>query len=282
MSPEASWIEKLSELRAAGKACAMIVVTSARGSVPREPGARMIVADGDLAWGTIGGGNLERQAIEHGLALLAGGEETSESIAYPLSEKVGQCCGGEVTLFYESFPWTRRRLVVFGAGHVGQAVGGLADYLACDVLLIDGREEDELRPVPAPMPERKYELLCIDEPQAEIERLAPGTLVLIMTHSHALDLELVAHAIKKEGLPYIGLIGSERKWDRFQKRLVQRGFSAQEIARVTCPIGVTKGSKDPAAIAISAAAELLELMHASDASINAARGSAALRERKGA
>lgn len=274
MSARAGWIERLSELRAQGRPCAMVVVTAVRGSGPREPGARMLVADGDLAWGTIGGGNLERQAIEHALALLAAGEAATESVAYPLSEKVGQCCGGEVTLFYETFPWSRRRLVVFGAGHVGQAVGGLADYLACDVLLVDGRDEDALRPVPPPPAERPYELLCIDAPAGEVERLEPGTLVLIMTHSHALDLELVERAIRRDDLPYVGLIGSERKWDRFRKRLEARGFGADEIARVTCPIGVTQGSKDPAAIAISTAAELLERMHAEPAATTRSRESA--------
>jgi len=82
-----------------------------------------------------------------------------------------------------------------------------------------------------------------------------------MTHSHALDLEIVARAIKRE-FPYIGLIGSERKWQRFQKRLEQRGFTCAEMARVRCPIGVSKPSKEPTAIAISVAAELLAVMQA--------------------
>ena len=56
------------------------------------------------------------------------------------------------------------------------------------------------------------------------------------------------------------LIGSARKWDRFRKRLAQRGFTEQEIAKVRCPIGVSKHSKEPAAIAISVAAELLEVL----------------------
>ena len=68
MTSERSWIDVLAELRAARKPCAMVVVTDVRGSTPREVGARMIVADGRLAWGTIGGGNLERQAIERSAA----------------------------------------------------------------------------------------------------------------------------------------------------------------------------------------------------------------------
>ena len=81
-----------------------------------------------------------------------------------------------------------------------------------------------------------------------------------MTHSHALDLELVARALRRGTFPYVGLIGSERKWARFRSRLEQRGFEPDELARVTCPIGLGRTSKEPTAIAVSVAAELLERM----------------------
>ncbi len=256
------WIEKLSELRAAKVACALVVVTDVKGSGPREAGARMIVTrngsgKAELAFGTIGGGNLEMQAIERCGELLASGKGSSRSESFPLSEKVGQCCGGEVTLFFETFPWTRRRIAIFGAGHVAQAIAGLAGYLSADLVLIDEREEKEILP---PIPRaRSWELLCVDHPEAEIEALADDTLVLVMTHSHALDLEIVAKAIRRD-FAYLGLIGSDRKWDRFKKRLAQRGFGEAEIAKVRCPIGVSKHSKEPTAIAISVAAELLEVL----------------------
>ena len=258
MTDSLAWIETLSELRAAGRPCCMVVVTGVRGSAPRESGARMIVADGRLAWGTIGGGNLERLAIEHSAELLESPRASSESVAYPLSEKAGQCCGGEVTLFYETFPWSFRRVVVFGAGHVGQALAGLTRYLAAQVLLIDGRSEGELQP--ALPPQRDYGVLFIDAPEAEVDVIPPDSLVLVMTHSHALDLEIVARALKRGCFPYLGLIGSERKWARFRQRLEQRGFTPAEIATVRCPIGAARTSKEPTAIAVSTAAELLEVM----------------------
>jgi len=256
------WIEKLSDLRARKIPCALVVVTDVRGSGPREPGARMIVTrgpagGGDLAFGTIGGGNLEKQAIERSAALLQSGKAVSASEAFPLSEKVGQCCGGEVTLFFEVFPWTRRKIVIFGAGHVAQAIAGLSSYLSADIVLIDAREESEiLPPVPTSHP---WELVCVDHPEEEVATLSDDALVLVMTHNHALDLEIVAKSIRRD-FAYLGLIGSTRKWDRFQKRLAQRGFTGAEIAKVRCPIGVSKHSKEPAAIAISVAAELLEVL----------------------
>src|SRR5262245_31938574 len=140
-----AWIEKLSELRNKGRPCALVVVTDVEGSGPRESGARMLVANGDIVWGTIGGGNLEKQAIEHATQLSKRGGALSESVDYPLGEKVGQCCGGRVTLFFETFPWTRRKVAIFGAGHVAQAIAGLHAYLQTELVLIDGRREEEIR-----------------------------------------------------------------------------------------------------------------------------------------
>ena len=262
------WLESLARLRSDRRACAQVVVIGIKGSAPREVGARMIVADGRLAWGTIGGGRLEHLAIERAAELaeraqagqVAGhlaGDAQAFTETVPLSEKAGQCCGGEVTLFYEAFPWTRRKLVIFGAGHVAQAIGGLQSYLDLDVLLIDPRSEEEIEP---PLdPKRPYETLFIDSPEEEVAGLPSGSLLLVMSHSHALDQEVVARAIKRNEFPYIGLIGSDRKWTRFRHRLAQRGFTDEELARVTCPIGLTKSSKEPRKIALSVAAEIVDL-----------------------
>jgi xanthine dehydrogenase accessory factor len=252
------WLETLNEFRSSGQACALVVVTGTRGSAPREAGARLIVADGRLRWGTIGGGRLEQLAIEHASQLLAQPERHVESVTYPLAEKTGQCCGGEVTLFFETFPWDRKQVVIFGAGHVAQALAGLQSYLGADVLLIDSRSEEELQPPLSA--ERSFQTLFIDSPEEEIQRLDPASLVLVMTHSHALDLEILVQALSRDAFPYLGLIGSARKWARFQKRLEQRGFDEESIARITCPIGAAQTSKEPRAIAVSAAAELLEVM----------------------
>jgi xanthine dehydrogenase accessory factor len=258
MSDPGSWLETLAKLRETRVPCAMVVVTGVRGSAPREVGARMLVAGGRLAWGTIGGGKLEHLAIERALALVAAGERAGESVIFPLGEKAGQCCGGEVTLFFECFTWKRRKIVVFGAGHVAQALGALAPHLSADVLLIDPRSEEEIEPrLPHTRP---YEVLFVDAPEEEIDRIPPNSLVLIMTHSHALDLEILARALSRGGFPYVGLIGSERKWSRFRSRLEQRGFTAEAIASVRSPIGLVRGSKEPGAIAISAAAELVQVM----------------------
>lgn len=255
---DTGWIDALGELREREQACVLVVVTNVKGSAPRDAGARMIVAAGDLVHGTIGGGNLEKLAIERATALLADPGAGSRSADFPLAEAAGQCCGGSVTLFFEPYRWRRPTIAVFGAGHVGQALAGLAPWLKARVLLVDERAESSIRPrLPR---ERPYELVCVDAPEAELDALPPEALVVILTHSHALDLELVARALARGGFPYLGLIGSERKWRRFQERLRARGFTPDQLARVRCPIGLTRTSKDPAAIALSTAAELVSFL----------------------
>ncbi|MBJ02901.1 MAG: xanthine dehydrogenase accessory protein XdhC [Planctomycetes bacterium] len=248
------WIEALAELKRASRPCVMVVVTGSRGSTPRGSGTRMLVAGEGPVWGTIGGGNLEHLALERARGWLTEGRIGSETVVLPLSASVGQCCGGEVTLYFEAFAWQRARVVIFGAGHVGQALAGLTPYLAAEVLLIDERAEEELHP--APPVERPWRLLCIDEPQEEVAGLEPGAALLIMTHSHARDLAILEAALRRDDFAYVGLIGSERKWQRFRARLCERGFGAGQLARVTCPIGEGVTSKEPNAIALAAAAQV--------------------------
>ena len=266
-----AWIETLAELSAKKQACAVVVVTDVQGSAPRDPGTRMIVSDGGLHWGTIGGGNLEHQAIDHALGLLRGDRAVSETVEYPLGEKVGQCCGGKVTLFYETLLWQKRTVAVFGAGHVGQALGKLAPWMEAEVLLIDSREEDELQPtLPAPN-ERPFTLITTNAPEAEIETLPPDALVLVMTHDHALDQEILGQALRRGTFPFVGLIGSDRKWARFQKRLQQAGLPEELLATVHCPIGVSRASKHPSAIALSTATQLVDTFEAIEARAAALR-----------
>ncbi|HRV82072.1 MAG TPA: xanthine dehydrogenase accessory protein XdhC, partial [Planctomycetota bacterium] len=233
-------------------------VTHTKGSTPRDPGARMIVDRQGVAWGTIGGGRLEQLATERAQALLAEDLPRACTERVPLAASAGQCCGGEVTLFLESFLWRKRQVVIFGAGHVGQALAGLAPWLDAEVLLVDPREEREL--VPRLPQARPYSIRFVDAPEGEIEDLASDALVLVMTHSHPLDLEILVSALRRGGFPYLGLIGSQRKWARFQNLLRQRGFTDEQLATVTCPIGVGSPSKEPHQIALSVAAELSSIL----------------------
>lgn len=226
----------------------------------------MVVAGGRLAWGTIGGGQLEKLAIEQACTLLLEDMHHAQPLVVPLAESAGQCCGGKVTLLIETFPSRRRQVAIFGAGHVGQALGGLAPWLGAEVVIIDSRDEATLDPEPTA--NRPYELRFVDAPEDEVATLDPDALVVVMTHSHALDQDLLAAALARGTFPYLGLIGSERKWTRFQARLAQRGFTPTELSSVTCPIGLGQTSKEPRAIAVSVAAQLLGVLSGQGASVS--------------
>jgi xanthine dehydrogenase accessory factor len=260
-------------------ACAVLVsVHSVRGSVPRGAGTWMAVfADGQV--GTIGGGRLEWDATQHACSLLgqvnslpkAAGENQSTSMVYRLGPSLGQCCGGEVQLQFEQVNAAdadalRLRLAdqqapvaLFGGGHVGHALVQVLGTLALPIHWIDSR--DEIFP---PHPADTVQCEHSDPVQAAVPTLAAGSRVLIMSFSHAEDLDIVAACLLRQrargDLPYIGLIGSKTKWATFRSRLAQRGFSAAEMAHVTCPIGLPGiADKRPEAIAIAVAAQLLLL-----------------------
>ncbi len=153
------------------------------------------------------------------------------------------------------FTPTQPRLVMFGAGHIGQAVARAFAPLPFDIDWLASRED--LRPEAGGT---QAEILSEDDLEACIAAAPADTLFAIFTHSHQLDYRLVKAVLTKGDFGYVGLIGSRTKRARFESRLKDDGFSDADLARLTCPLGVrTLKSKAPAVIAISLAAELLAL-----------------------
>ena len=247
------WLSKAAELRGEGTAYALVTVTQSGGSTPREPGAKMLVLEGGEFFGTIGGGHLEELAIADALAALA--ENATRSVKYPLGAKTGQCCGGVVELFFESFG-RGPELYLVGAGHVGQAVARVLEGTPFRVHVIDDRPEWLAR-----LPEGVERHDCEwDEFTREARWDKRGTYVVVMTYRHDVD-QAIIERVSELPARYIGLIGSESKWARFRQRLSARGVDDDRLNRVRCPIGLPIGGKSPQEIAISLAAELLGLHH---------------------
>ena len=254
--------------RLAAEDAVLVTVHATAGSVPREAGAWMAVfAAGEV--GTIGGGHLELQAILEARHRLASGMGEAV-LRYPLGPTLGQCCGGVVHLRYERLtaadtrslrerlPNHRAPLALFGGGHVGKALVRVLGTLPFDVTWIDSRDEIFPQQVPD-----NVQCEHSDPVQAGVADLAPGSRVLIMSFSHAEDLDIVAACLKRlrerGDLPYVGLIGSKTKWATFRHRLEERGFRKQELAQVTCPIGIPGVTgKEPEVIAVAVAAQLLQ------------------------
>ena len=222
--------------------------------------------------GTVGGGRLEFDAIAQArhFAAAPGMEGRARVRRYPLGPSLGQCCGGVVDLKFErvsavDVPALRGRLspgshpvALIGGGHVGKALVRLLGSLPFAVHWIDSR--DEIFPADVP-----HNVRCehSDPVQAAVAGLAPGSQVMIMSFSHAEDLDVVAACLKRQrergDLSTIGLIGSKSKWAAFRHRLEARGFGELDLARITCPIGVPGViGKEPEVIAVAVAAQLLQ------------------------
>ena len=256
----------------------LVRVHSTEGSAPRDAGAWMAVFTDSLL-GTIGGGHLEHQAIERARELLAlqpsktGSEQGAaapELMRMALGPSLGQCCGGVVHLslqrvsaqdaatLRQQLDVQRMPVALFGGGHVGHALAEVLARLPVALHWIDSREGI----FPAALPTH---VVCEhSEPvQGAVASLAPGSRVLIMSFSHAEDLDVLAQCLARQrtqgDLPYIGLIGSQTKWASFRHRLEERGYSAEELAHVTSPIGVPGiEGKEPEVIAVAVAAQLLQ------------------------
>src|SRR5712692_3027465 len=98
-----------------------------------------------------------------------------------------------------------------------------------------------------------------------------------MTHSHALDLEIVERVLRRKDFAFLGLIGSQTKAAKFRARLRQRGFSEDQLQALVSPIGLFKAGKHPAEVAVSAAAQLLALQTLSVSTVQVQSASRAAR-----
>lgn len=209
----------------------------------------------DRIVGTIGGGALEWEAIRIARKLIEAGT-TEHTQTFPLGPNLGQCCGGTVVLdFAESATRktpTEAPLWIWGAGHVGRAImGAMAPFEDRTITLVD-TSADRL---PASLPPMVHPLVAVD-PQRAVTHAPKDADHLIMTYSHDIDLALCA-TLLQHGFGSVGLIGSATKWARFQRRLATLGHSAEQIARIACPIGDPSLGKHPQAIAIGVATALI-------------------------
>jgi xanthine dehydrogenase accessory factor len=254
----------------------LVTLAMVRGHAPRNGGAKMVVAPGDVT-GTVGGGNLEQTAIARARELLSTGAAEPELLTLALSDRAAadygvQCCGGEVTMLLEPLPVVPA-VAIFGLGHVGLELARILSRHPLELDLVDSREA-MLSPdrigVPAvpgvpgesgPFADAVATVRVhhLPVPEAALVDLPTGAHVLVMTHDHAEDLAICDSALRTPGLGSIGLIGSRSKWARFRAQLASAGHDEPALARIETPIGIAGiRSKEPAAIAVSVAAELLQ------------------------
>ena len=233
---------------------------------PAEAGARMVVRASGGFYGTIGGGELEHQALEEARAALEPGAGRAPPLgraragARPVLRRPGRLAGRDLRPARSRRPRAARRgraegpfvalarlsedgrvarrlgdapedgergeafgeaatpVYLFGAGHVGRALVLTLAPLPFAVRWIDPRRDEFPQLAPA-----NVTLVAAADPPAELKAAPDGAFVLAITHSHQLDLAVVAEALRQDRFAYVGMIGSATKRARFVSQLRAAG-----------------------------------------------------------
>ncbi|MFK7766615.1 MAG: xanthine dehydrogenase accessory protein XdhC [Mariniblastus sp.] len=248
-------IEALSQLALAGDPFVVVTMVESTGSTPQDAGTKMLVDDSGLVHGTVGGGKVEHRAIEYAQAMLQDPNRSREIVDWNLQRDVGMTCGGLVKLFFEVYNRDDWHVVIFGAGHVSQAVVRVLLTLDCRVTCIDSRAQwmDRLGD------HTRLTKICTDDLTVEANKVVSSDFVICMTMGHSTDRPVLASIFKNRILPaYLGVIGSKSKRGALVRELKSEGIESEFAESFICPMGLPIGSNQPAEIAISVVAQMLE------------------------
>lgn len=263
MNPESaphsapSIYEQLVALESEGTAFVLVTLVEALGSTPQDAGAKMLVTSAGLHTGTVGGGRVEAQAIALARELLTSRAEAPvpRFVNWTLKTDVGMTCGGSVKLYFEphAAAGTVWPIVIFGAGHVAQALLRVLLPLPCSITVVDSRAEwlDQLPRA------RNVRSVHHEQPADLVATLPASAFVLCMTKGHTTDRPILQRALAERNFPFLGAIGSEAKAAVLRKELIDAGLPPERAANFHCPVGLDFGTNHPHEIALSIAAQLL-------------------------
>jgi|Deesub1362A_J573_1020465.scaffolds.fasta_scaffold02307_3 xanthine dehydrogenase accessory factor len=246
---------RIAELEGQGRSFAVATVIRARGSTPRRAGARMLIFPDGSQEGTIGGGEFENRVISEALDALARGRHKTLHYRFADPEQGDPgVCGGEVDVYIEPVQ-PPPKLVIFGAGHVGKAVAHLGAWLGFQVVVADDRSDFA---TPDQVPQAARHITCLLSRLPEEVGLDERTYVVLTTRNVAIDVEGLP-ALLQTPVPYIGVIGSRRRWETTLAELEEKGVSAGALERVSSPVGLEINAETPEEIAVSILGEIIML-----------------------
>lgn len=237
----------------------VVTLVSGRGHIPQDPGAKAIVLREGLRFGTVGGGKVEARAIREAQALLASGAKDPVLHTWNLQRDIGMTCGGEVTYLFETHRPNSWRVRIFGAGHVAQALVRALAHVPVSLTCIDPRSEWI-----SALPQGQSNLEIVhDHDLAEWTEKnvdAARDFFVVITQGHATDVPVLEAIFRKCETPrFVGVIGSETKGLRIRSDLKAKGISEVSLNSLRIPIGLPIGTNHPAEIAISIAAQLIQV-----------------------
>lgn len=249
MPSERDLFEEAATLSRDGEPFVLITVIDAEGSTPRNAGARMLWRPDNGLSGTVGGGQFEHlvlaSAEDHFRNRSTGRER------FVLGAEAEQCCGGVMEVFFE-FVGPTRRLVIFGAGHVAQALSVVLADAPMQCVVVDDRPDW----ASADRFGIWRRVHAWDEGVAIAQERPESTLACVMTCSHETDFRLLRDLLPTKPA-FLGLIGSRSKRVCLFRRLVASGCAQEAVESIQCPIGLGDMGKEPRNVAVSIAGQLL-------------------------
>lgn len=249
-------IERIAELKKQGTAFCIATVVESQGATPRKAGARgLIFYDGTLE-GTVGGGNIELEAIQFAQHVMKTKQPLLKKFELENLEAGGMTCGGTMTIFFEPV-LPNRTLTIFGGGHVGRAVARVASEAGWRIRVIDEREgvlDPQFFPRQAELIREKYSSYIRDQ------NFGSDDWLVIVTPKHGNDEE-VLEAVISSPAAYIGMMGSPKKVKEVMDNLKRKGIPEGILSKTYAPIGLNIGTETPGEIAVSIVAEMLATLH---------------------
>ncbi len=251
------FLSDFNRAKANKKSFVVVTLVQTQGSAPQEMGARMIATSDGYFSGTIGGGKIEKAAIDQAILYLKEGKTGSFFKEWNLQKDIGMSCGGVVSLFFEIHNLAKIwNVVLFGAGHVSQELVRVLLRLECQLTCVDSRPE-WLEKLPADL---KLTKVLASPMESFVANIPDEAYVVTATMSHSTDLPVLAEIFKMgRELPYLGSIGSDVKAIKLRQNLRDLKFSEEQVSSFFCPVGEPFGNNTPAEIAISIAAQLLRI-----------------------
>ena len=237
----------------------LCTVVYTQGSTPRHAGSKMLVrSDGSIV-GTIGGGELENRVITEALAVLRDGQPRllEYNMADPARGDPG-VCGGTMEIFIEPIN-PKPVLVIVGGGHVGKAVAHLAHWLGFRIVINDDRKE---LATPDAVPGADDYINSTLEELPERLKITPWTYLVLTTRGVDIDVAGLP-ALLASPAAYIGVIGSQRRWETTRKQLEAMGILEDQLDLIHSPIGLEIYAETPEEIAVSIMAEIIKYQRSS-------------------
>jgi len=235
-----------------GISAVLCIVTETTGSTPRKAGSKMIVFQDGTIKGTIGGGNIEFQAIQEAVKSISAGEPFSKH--FHLQDDLKMHCGGSMHIYFEPIGCLPK-LYIFGGGHIGKALAGYATGLGFRPFVFDQREGifDE------------WNIPCVEARNGDFLQIIDSlvfdsnTYIAIVTHKHDFDETVLLTCLPHE-YAYLGMIGSKRKVAEIRKSALENhNFTESQLDKVDMPIGIPFAAETPAEIAVSIIAKMIDV-----------------------